>query len=60
MGGLSEIDSRAPCYPAFSLVVLLRKSYRDGVNLGHLLRWPTATAGGTLQSTGTSTTMTPP
>ncbi len=30
---LSEIDGRAPCYPAFPLVVLLRKSYKDGVNL---------------------------
>jgi DUF917 family protein len=31
---LSEIDGRAPCYPAFALVVLLRKSYKDGVNHG--------------------------
>jgi hypothetical protein len=30
---LSEIDGRALCYPAFPLVVLLRKSYKDGVNL---------------------------
>ena len=29
---LSEIDSQAPCYPAFAQVVLLRKSYKDGVN----------------------------
>ena len=29
---LSEMDGRALCYPAFSLVVLLRKSYKDGVN----------------------------
>jgi hypothetical protein len=29
---LSEIDSQALCYPAFPLVVLLRKSYKDGVN----------------------------
>jgi hypothetical protein len=32
MGVLSEMDGRALCYPAFSLVVLLRKSYKDGVN----------------------------
>ena len=30
---LSEMDGRAPCYPAFALVVRLRKSYKDGVNL---------------------------
>ena len=30
---LSEIDGPALCYPAFALVVRLRKSYRDGVNL---------------------------
>ena len=29
---LSEMDGRALCYPAFALVVLLRKSYKDGVN----------------------------
>jgi hypothetical protein len=29
---LSGIDSRAPCYPAFSQVVRDRKCYRDGVN----------------------------
>jgi len=29
---LSEIDSGAPCYPAFPLVVRLRKWPRDGVN----------------------------
>jgi hypothetical protein len=29
---LSEMDGRAPCYPAFPLVGLLRKSYKDGVN----------------------------
>jgi hypothetical protein len=29
---LSEIDGRPPCYPAFLLVVRLRKSYKDGVN----------------------------
>jgi hypothetical protein len=29
---LSEIDGRAPCYPAFALVARLRKSYKDGVN----------------------------
>jgi hypothetical protein len=29
---LSEIDSEAPCYPAFPLVVPLRKSYKGGVN----------------------------
>jgi hypothetical protein len=32
MSHLSEIDGQAPCYPAFPLVVLLRKSYKDGVN----------------------------
>jgi hypothetical protein len=32
MGVLSEIDSGAPCYPAFPLVVRLRESYKDGVN----------------------------
>ena len=36
---LSEMDGRALCYPAFSLVVLLRKSYKDGVNHGLLPRW---------------------
>ena len=30
---LSEMDGQALCYPAFPLVVPLRKSYRDGVNL---------------------------
>jgi hypothetical protein len=30
---LSEMDGQALCYPAFALVVLVRKSYRDGVNL---------------------------
>jgi hypothetical protein len=29
---LSEIDGRAPCYPASPLVVPLRKSYKDAVN----------------------------
>ena len=29
---LSEIDGLALCYPAFALVVRLRKSYKDGVN----------------------------
>jgi hypothetical protein len=29
---LSEMDGRALCYPAFPLVGLLRKSYKDGVN----------------------------
>src|SRR5215217_3349639 len=29
---LSEMDGRPLCYPAFPLVVRLRKSYRDGVN----------------------------
>jgi hypothetical protein len=29
---LSGIDGQAPCYPAFPLVVLLRKSYKDEVN----------------------------
>jgi hypothetical protein len=28
----SEMDGRALCYPAFALVVRLRKSYKDGVN----------------------------
>jgi hypothetical protein len=37
MGVLSEIDSQAPCYPAFPLVVLLRRSYKDGVNAVLLL-----------------------
>src|SRR5215208_5197945 len=30
--GLSEIDGQALCYPAFALVVRLRKPYKDGVN----------------------------
>jgi hypothetical protein len=30
MGVLSEIDGQALCYPAFPLVALLRKSYKDG------------------------------
>jgi hypothetical protein len=34
---LSGIDGRAPCYPAFPLVVLLRRSYKDGVNAVLLL-----------------------
>jgi hypothetical protein len=29
---LSGIDGRALCYPAFPLVMRLRKSYKDGVN----------------------------
>jgi hypothetical protein len=29
---LLEIDGPALCYPAFALVVRLRKSYKDGVN----------------------------
>ena len=29
---LSEIDTGALCYPAFPLVVRLRKPYKDGVN----------------------------
>jgi hypothetical protein len=29
---LSEIEGSALCYPAFPLVALLRKSYRDEVN----------------------------
>jgi hypothetical protein len=32
IGVLSEMDGRALCYPAFPLVVLVRKSYKDGVN----------------------------
>jgi hypothetical protein len=28
----SGIDGQALCYPAFSLVVLVRKSFKDGVN----------------------------
>jgi hypothetical protein len=32
MGVLSEIDGQASCYPAFPLVVLLHKSYKDEVN----------------------------
>jgi hypothetical protein len=32
MDHLSEMDGRPLCYPAFPLVVLLRKSYKDGVN----------------------------
>ena len=31
---LSEIDGRAPCYPASSQAVLIRKSLKDGVNCG--------------------------
>jgi hypothetical protein len=38
MAVLSEIDGWALCYPAFPLVVLLRKSYKDGVNRGLLWR----------------------
>src|SRR4029453_16305640 len=34
---LSEMDGRALCYPAFALVVRLRKSYKDGVNPRPLL-----------------------
>jgi hypothetical protein len=34
MGVLSEIDSRAPCYPAFSQAIWLRTCRRDGVNCG--------------------------
>jgi hypothetical protein len=34
MGGLSEIDSQAPCYPASAQVVPIRERYRDGVNGG--------------------------
>ena len=37
MSHLPEIDGQAPCYPAFSLVGLLRKSYKDGVNAVLLL-----------------------
>ena len=33
MGVLSEMDGSALCYPAFPLVVPLRKTYKDGVNL---------------------------
>jgi hypothetical protein len=41
MGVLSEIDSRAPCYPAFPQVVRLRRCRRDGVNCGPAaLPWP--------------------
>ena len=36
MGVLSEMGGPALCYPAFPLVVLLRKAYRDGVNCGPL------------------------
>jgi hypothetical protein len=38
-GVLSEIDGQALCYPAFALVVRLRKPYKDGVNHGPLPRW---------------------
>jgi hypothetical protein len=31
---LSEIDGRAPCYPAFALVVSIHEGHRDGVNDG--------------------------
>jgi hypothetical protein len=31
---LSGIDGQAPCYPAFSQVVPIRKAHRDGVNRG--------------------------
>jgi hypothetical protein len=31
--GSPEIDSGAPCYPAFALAVRLRTSYKDGVKL---------------------------
>ena len=34
MGVLSEIDSQAPCYPAFPQAAWLRKGHRDGVNCG--------------------------
>jgi Holliday junction resolvase-like predicted endonuclease len=34
MGGLSDITGRAPCYPAFSQVIRLRRCRRDGVNFG--------------------------
>jgi hypothetical protein len=32
MGVLSEIDSRAPCYPAFPQLALIREWHKDGVN----------------------------
>ena len=35
---LSEMDGRAPCYPAFALVVPLRRTYKDGVNLSVQIR----------------------
>jgi hypothetical protein len=34
---LSEIDSQALCYPAFPLVMRLRKPYKDGVNSDPIL-----------------------
>jgi magnesium-transporting ATPase (P-type) len=40
MAVLSEMDGRALCYPAFSLVVPLRKTYKDGVNGGGLVAEP--------------------
>jgi hypothetical protein len=40
MGVLSEIDGRAPCYPAFFQVMPLREWHRDGVNRDLLLRLP--------------------
>jgi hypothetical protein len=45
MGVLSEIDSRPPCYPAFALVVRVRKSYKDGVNPGPLQVAPYGSSG---------------
>jgi hypothetical protein len=32
MGVLSEIDSEAPCYPAFPQLTMLHEWHRDGVN----------------------------
>ena len=49
---VSEIDGPAPCYPAFALVVRLRKSYKDGVNsLSAAERGRTATRPGDNPST---------
>ena len=33
------MDGSAPCYPAFALVVRLRKAYKDGVNSYPVLRF---------------------
>jgi hypothetical protein len=35
MGVLSGIEGWAPCYPAFSQLVLIHEWHRDGVNHTH-------------------------